>query len=81
MLKFARLKLYRNHLVDLRSYEIDKCNDKGVGCIISHKGEKMTLTLDELKTRCVDVRKNVPSVVNKGQVYDLHSYEWNPDVD
>ena len=41
-------KLWQNKFVSVRDYEIQKAISHG-GMILTHNGDKMTLTVDELK--------------------------------
>lgn len=70
----------RDNTVDLRDYNVIKCIKANRGVKIVHGDESMTLSVEELTTKCVR-KQPVTSVFDntKHKTYELWSYKWIPD--
>lgn len=70
-----------DNTVDLRDYNvINRCINKKRGAVIVHGDERMTLSLEELTTKCIR-KQPVKSIYDttKYREYELWSYRWIPD--
>jgi len=77
-MRVTRTKLFKDYLVDVRSFEAIRCIELKESIEITYNGEKMTLTPAQLKDECIEKGKKVHSI--KGTPpYTLWSYIWTPD--
>ena len=70
-------KLYNGN-AEVRDYDVKECIKRNENLQIEHKGDIMTLTPEELRSKVVDKSNNIPSKFG-GKEYRLLCYEWNPD--
>jgi len=61
-----------------RDYDVKECIKQNENLQIEYKGDIMTLTPEELRSKVVDKSNNLPSKFG-GKEYRLLCYEWNPD--
>lgn len=65
--------------VSLRDYLVRQCIEKGEKCEVSHDGEIMTMSPEELTSKRVSVSpKEFPSKFGT-PAYKLFNYWWEPD--
>ena len=72
------IKLFRGR-VDIRSYERDEIIKEKKTLVVTHEGEKMTLTWKEVKTKIKAKSKLFRSKTSGGKDYFLYAYNWIPD--
>ena len=63
---------------DVRDYEVDSCISKNENMLVTHEGERMTLTPEDLVSKRINTSKIFESKVG-GKNYRLYGYMWNPD--
>lgn len=70
--------MYRG-CVDVKSFDRKNAIDKKESIVILHKGQKMTLSANDVK---VKIKAKSPLQTSKigGEDYYLYSYKWNPDL-
>ena len=71
-------KMFIAGVVEVRDYEVEQCIQRNENMEITHKGEKMTLTPEELKTKRETLSQKQKSKVG-GKDYYLYGYIWEPD--
>ena len=70
-------KLNKNKQADLIDRQVRECIQKGENYEIEYKGKSMTLTPEELKTKCIG-RQYIAEPKYGDQPYHLLSYLWEP---
>ena len=76
-MKRTILKLHDKKYVDLIDHSVRECIQKGENYEIEYKGKTMTLTPEELKTKCVG-RQYIAEPKFGDRPYHLLSYLWEP---
>lgn len=72
-------ELYMNNTIaSVRDYEVEQCIQRNENMEITHGGEKMTLTPEDLKTKRETMSPKFISKVG-GKDYHLFGYSWEPD--
>lgn len=74
----VEVKKVYNGCVDVRDYDVKKCLSLNESCKVYHRGDIMTLSVDQLNNEIKAMSKPIPSKFN-GPDYKLISYSWNPD--
>lgn len=64
--------------IELRDYDVNACIAGKIPVEVFYKGDKMTLSPEDLKSRVVMTSKIMKSKVG-GKDYRLIGYEWIPD--
>jgi len=70
-------KLY-NGCIDLIDHNVKLCIEKNENYQVFHNNDMMTLTPEELKTKCVG-KQRIDKPAHGNKPYRLLSYEWTPD--
>ena len=68
--------------VEVGDKMVKKCINEKENLAIIYKGDKMTLTPEELVSKEVKLHNSDqirPSTIKGGPSYKLIAYEWNPD--
>ena len=76
-MKRTILKLRDKKYADLIDHSVRECIQKGENYEIEYKGKTMTLTPEELKTKCVG-RQYIAEPKFGDRPYHLLSYLWEP---
>ena len=71
-------KLYEGK-AEVRDFEVHQCMTKNESMTITHDGEKMTLSPEELLTRRVSISRTFETKIPGGKNYKLFGYIWEPD--
>lgn len=71
-------KLFRG-MVDVRDYTVKECIEKGHALRITHDGEVMILTPDELMSKQLQISKPMKSKFGSDKDYRLISFKWDPN--
>ena len=71
------LKLHDKKYADLIDHNVKECIQKGENYEIEYKGKSMTLTPEELKTKCIG-RQYIAEPKYGDQPYHLLAYLWEP---
>jgi hypothetical protein len=72
-------KLYHGTKVSVRDYEVEECIRRNEPMVITHKGEKMTMSLEDLKTKRVGISQKQISKIKGAKDYYMFDYLWEPD--
>lgn len=70
-------KMYQG-MVEVRDYEVEQCIRRGENMTIRYKSDIMTLTPEELTSKCTSISNTIYSRIPGGKDYKLHGYDWNP---
>lgn len=77
-MRVTRTKLFKDYLVDVRSYEAIICIELRENLEITHDGKVMTLTPKQLKEDIIEKGTKLHSIKGTPPYY-LWSYIWTPD--
>jgi len=68
--------------VEIGDKMVEKCINEKENLVIIYKGDRMTLTPEELKSKEVKLHNSHeirPSTIKGGPSYRLVAFKWNPD--
>lgn len=71
-------KLYLG-AIELRDYDVEEAIRKNTSIEVHYKGDKMTLSPEDLSKRKRSVSSNTFQSKVGGKNYRLVAYEWQPD--
>lgn len=71
-------KMNHDDSISVRDYEVSACIRNKESMEIIHKGEKMTLNVEQLENNIKDVSPRLKSRIPNGKDYRLYSYVWKP---
>jgi hypothetical protein len=71
-------KMNYDDTISVRDYEVSACIRNKESMEIIHKGERMTLSVEQLENDVKGFSPKLKSKIAGGKDYRLYNYVWNP---
>lgn len=72
-------KMNNDDTVSVRDYEVTGCIRNKESMEIIHRGDRMTLNVEQLENDVKNISPKLKSKIEGGKDYRLYSYDWKPD--